>query len=105
LLLPLGVVDCHDPAGAHFNDAIRENRRVSLVVGDVYRRHLERALQSSEFATKGVPQLGVEARKGLVEKQHAWLTDQGTGERHTLLLATRELVRVPTGQLLNANEL
>jgi hypothetical protein len=105
LLLPLGIVDRYDSAGAHLDDAIRENRRVSLVVSDVYRRHLERALQASEFAAKGIPQVGVEARKWFVEEQHAWVTDQRPGERHPLLLTTRELVRIPTGQLLNANEL
>ena len=51
-----------------------------------------------------VAQLGVEARKRLVQEEHARLTDQGPGERHTLLLTTRELVRIPTGQLLDANE-
>ena len=63
LFLPFSVGDCHDPAGPHFDDAIREGRRVSLIVGDVYRRHMERALQASELAPKGIPQLGVEARE------------------------------------------
>src|SRR6185503_13473683 len=96
--------DGDDAARSHLDNGMGEGGGVALVVGDVNRRHVQRALQTIEFGTKCGPQLRVEARKRFVEKKHAWPTHEGPRERHPLLLAAGELVGVPSGQLLNANE-
>ena len=43
--------------------------------------------------------LGVERRERLVEQQHRGLDRQCPGQRHALLLAARELVRVALGEV------
>ncbi len=75
----------------HDDDAVRHGQRFLLVVGDVGDGQVELALQVPNILAHAAAQLGVQVRQRLVEQQHLRLQHQGAGDRHALLLATREL--------------
>ena len=50
-------------------------------------------------------QLSVERPKGLIQQQYTGLDLQSAGERHSLLLPARELMRISTGQISQAHQI
>ena len=50
------------------------------------------------------PQLAVERAEWLIQQQHARLDGQRSSERHTLLLATRQLVGIAIAQASQVNQ-
>ena len=47
----------------------------------------------------------VQRRQRLIEQQQAWAGDQRTGQSHALALATGQLLRVTTGEVIQLNQL
>ena len=62
-------------------------------MGDDDRRHPPAALQGLQQLDDGSPGLRIEAARGLVGEQEWWIEQEGTAQRHPLLLAARELGR------------
>ena len=87
----LRPADLQDMAVAHDRDAVRHRERLLLVMGDQHEGDARLLLEALQLALHLLAQLQVERRKRLVEQQHAGLGRQGTGQRHALLLAAREL--------------
>ena len=80
-------MDCQNPTGSHLNDAVSKSGGVLPVMRDVHRRQTERALKPREFRSQVCAEFCVQAREGLVQQQHARLTDDRARECHALLLS------------------
>ena len=94
--------DLFEPAGVHHADPVRHRHRLLLVVGDDDEGHAEAALQVHQFELRALAQLLVERGQRLVEQQHLRPARQRARQRHALLLAAGELIRLA---LLHAVEL
>ena len=77
----------------HHGDAVGQDQRLFLVVGDEDRGQAELALQATDLELHGLAQLAVERTERLVEQQQPRVEDDGTGQRDALLLAAGELAR------------
>ena len=85
----LRVGDLLKLALAHDRDAVAHRHRLDLVVGDVDRRRLERALESGDLGAHLHPQLRVEVGKGLVHQEGGGLPHDGASHRDALTLPAR----------------
>src|SRR5207244_5663179 len=97
--------DLEQAAGVEHGEAVGEGERLLLVVGDEDGGDAELALDAADGVAQLDADLGVEGAKGLVEQQHLRVTGEGTGERHPLLLAARELAGLATAVAGEADEL
>ena len=80
-------MDCQDPTGPHLNDAVSESGGILPIMRDVHRRQAERALKPREFGSQVGAELWVQTREGLVQQQHARLTNDRASECDALLLS------------------
>jgi hypothetical protein len=80
-------MDCQNPTGPHLDDAVGENGGVLPVMRDVHRRQTERTVKPRELGSQFCTEFWVQAREGLVQQQHARLTDDPASECHALLLS------------------
>jgi hypothetical protein len=78
--------DLVDATMAEHREPVAHRERFLLVVCDVDERDADFSLDPLEFELHLVTKLEVEGAERLVEQQHAWPVDEGTGERHTLTL-------------------
>ena len=78
----------------HHRDAIGDGQRLLLVVGDEQRRDPEIGLDAADLVAQARSNLGVERAQRLIEQQHRRFDRQRPRQRHPLLLAARELMRV-----------
>ncbi|KAG0921122.1 hypothetical protein G6F32_015250 [Rhizopus arrhizus] len=62
-------------------------------------------MQLHDIQTQRHAQLGVQVGQGLVKQQHLRLDDDGTGQRHALLLPAGQLVGAALAVLRQAHEL
>ena len=76
-----------NPTGPHLNHAVSESGGIFPVMRDVHRRQTKRALKPGEFRTQVGAEFCVQAREGLVQQQHARLTNDRASECHALLLS------------------
>ena len=96
-LLDLALVDDGDDVG--------DAERLLLVVGDEDRGQLLLGEDLAHLFAHPRPQAGVEVGEGLVEEQRPRLGDQRPRQRHPLLLAAGELVRVALAEAAEADRL
>ena len=82
--------DLADAPLLHDDDAVGDDHRLFLVVGDVDRGDAELRLQPPQFEPHALAQLGVEIAQRLVEQQNLGLVDDGARQRHALLLAAAQ---------------
>ena len=80
-------MDCQNPTGPHLNDAVSESGGVLPIMRDVHRRQAERALKPREFRSQVCAEFCVQTREGLVQQQHARLTNDRARECDALLLS------------------
>ena len=92
-----------DAAVVEHRDAIGKRHRFFLVVRDVHRGRAECALQRVQLDSRLEPQLRIEVRQRLVEKEETWLSNDGAGEGASLLLAARQLPRCAREQVCDAD--
>ena len=92
------------PPGLHHQDAVGQDQRFRLVMGDEDHRRPEALLQPLQLHAHLVTQERVEVRERLVEQEHARLRDERAGQRHALLLAARQLARVARAEWAEAHE-
>ena len=85
---PLG-----EPAAIH-GQAPAATRGETGVVGDQQQRHAPRRTGGEDQVDHGPAGVAVEIAGGLVGQQQPWPVDQGAGQGHALLLATRQLARI-----------
>ncbi len=86
----------------HDDEAVRHRERLTLVMGHVDERDPHLALDPLELELHGLSELEVQRPERLVEQQRPRPVHQGAGQRHALLLTTRQL---PWAALLAALEL
>src|SRR2546427_1998495 len=96
--------DLLDPAVPHHRDAVGDRERLLLVVGDVDRRDPEVLLDLADLAAKSKADLRVERRERLIEQEDFRPAGERSRERDSLLLAARELVRVPALEATEARQ-
>ncbi len=86
--------DFEHPALVEHGHAVGQRQGLLLVVRDVDRRDAELLLQLADLRAHLDADLGVEIGQRLVEQQDLRVQHQRAGERHTLLLAARQLPRI-----------
>ncbi len=98
----LGGPFLDDVAAVHHHDAVRDLRGDRQVVGDVEHRHVLFVAEPEQLVED--PGLGhhVEPGGGLVEDDDLRVRGQGGRDAHALLLAARQLVRIPASELLGS---
>src|SRR5229473_3584824 len=100
-----GIVDLLDAAMVHDRDAVRCRHRLGLVVGDIDRGDAEFIVQTADLAAHFLAQIGVEVGERLVQQQDFRLHHQRAGQRHPLLLAAREFVRIARGEVVELHHI
>ena len=101
----LGRADLHDPALAHQRQPIGQGQSLLLVVRNQNRGGAGIAQDQLDLPPEVGAQRRIEAREGLVEKDHLGLGSERAGQRDTLALAAGELVRMAVRLVLQAHEL
>ena len=99
-----GRADLLDPALVHHREAVGHREGLFLVVRDVDEGYADLLLQGLQLDLERLAELGVERAERLVQQQHRGVEDQSARERHPLLLAPRELVRLAVAELLHLHE-
>ena len=74
-------------------------------MGDIYKRDAHLLLDTFQFVLHILTQTQIQRAQRLVQQQHLRPVHQGTGNRHTLLLTTGELVDTPAVKALQADDL
>ena len=97
----VGVVPLVQLPFVHHADGIADRKGFELVMGHEQRRGLRRLQDGAHFVRQALAQVHVEVGKRLVQQQQARLGRQRSGQRHALLLATGEFMRIA---LLGAGE-
>ena len=95
----LGVAGLHETAGAHHGDAIADAHRLLRIVRDDDRGGARLAQQRQRLLLHRLAQLHVEAGERLVHEHHRRARDDGARQRHALLLAAGEDVRIFVGEV------
>ena len=78
-----------DQAITHQNYLVSHCHGLDLIMGDIDHGHTEPLLQSPDFQSHLVAQLGVEIGKRLVHQAHRMLGNHRTGQSDTLALPAR----------------
>ena len=93
-----------DAAVVHDADLVGERERFVLVVRHQDRRGAARLDDVAHFERQALAQIDVEVGERLVEQQQIGLRRERAGERHALLLAAGELVRIGVAGAREAHE-
>ena len=101
----LGMAHLHQLAQVEHPQAVGDRHRLFLIMGDVDRHDSEFFLDAPDFLAHVDPKLGVQIGQRLVQQQHAWVVNQGAGNRNTLLLAPRKVRRIATRQVIQTQEI
>ena len=94
----VGVLLQHAAAAEH-RDLVAELDRLVDVVGDEHDRLAQFALQPQDFGLQVLAHHGVDGAERLVHQQDRRVGRQRPGHPDALLLTTRQLRRVPVGEL------
>ena len=100
----LGGAGLEDPAVDHHRHSIGHRQRLLLIVGDEQRRDPGRSEDPPHLLPQPFAERRVEAGEWLVEKHQPRLRRQRASQRHPLLLAAGELVRIAVGQSPHADQ-
>ena len=92
---PLGRVELLECARPHHRETIPERECLDLVVRHVDGGELEAAVELVDLRPHEVAEPRVQVGQGLVEEHDVRPRDEASGERDALLLAARELRRIP----------
>ena len=87
-------------AFVHHRDRVRQRERLALVVGHVYGRDPQLALQALQLEAHALAQLRVEVGERLVQEEQLRLHHERPRERKPLLLPAGELGRLAVCELL-----
>ena len=90
----LRVGDLFDTSVVHHADAVGNGERFFLIVGHEHGGGAGFELDAADFVAQLHTNFGVKCGKRLVEQEHSGVHGQCAGERHTLLLTARHLLRV-----------
>jgi hypothetical protein len=90
----VGVVPLVQLPFVHHADGIADRKSFELVMGHEQRCGLRRLQDGAHFVRQALAQVHVEVGKRLVQQQQARLGRQRSGQRHALLLATGEFMRI-----------
>lgn len=82
----------------HHAETVGEGETLVSVMGDQERGKAEAFAQLAQVLAELTPQRGVEGGEGLVEEQQARPARERARDRHSLLLAARELVGMARGE-------
>ena len=101
----LRCADLLDAALVHDHHGVGHGQGFLLIVGDIYKRDAHLLLDTFQFVLHILTQTQIQRAQRLVQQQHLRPVHQGTGNRHTLLLTTGELVDTPAVKALQADDL
>jgi hypothetical protein len=88
----------------HHGDPLPDHQRLDLVVRHVHNRPSQIALQPHQLGPHPHPQAGIQIAERFIQQQHVRVTDQRSSDRDPLLLAARQLGRLPLQQVLDAQQ-
>lgn len=89
----MGRPDLENPSILHDRNAVPEDHRLGLIVGDVERGGADRRMDTPQMRPHGGAQLRVEARERLVKEENARPRGNRACERHALLLPAAQSIR------------
>ena len=92
------------PAVVHHRYLVAHEERLILVMRDEHCRRPGGAQDKPHVGPHLGPQAGVQVGERLVQQQHLRLGSKGTRQRHTLLLAAGELMRIARLEAAQADE-
>ena len=95
--------DLLDLARTHHDEAIGNRKRLVLIMRNEDRCQGERFLQQSDLGLHFLSKLGIEIGERLIQKQDNGLDDQRARQGDALLLAARELLGQPVGEVGKTN--
>ena len=98
------AVPLHDAALLHHPHLVGHGEGFVLVVGDQNRRGLRRLEDVAHFLAQPLAQRHIQIGKRLVQQQQARLRGQRPRQRHPLLLAAGQFMRVALRQAIQANQ-
>ncbi|KAG1089395.1 hypothetical protein G6F40_013318 [Rhizopus arrhizus] len=98
------LADLLDPAGIHHRDAGGHGHRFFLVVSDHHAGHARRFDDADQFQLHLRAQLLVQGAHRLVQQQQLRPLGQRPRQRHALLLATGQLVRLALAQVAHLHQ-
>ena len=78
-----------DAAFAHQNNLVSHCHGFDLIMGHIDHGHAETLLQSTDFQSHFMAQLGVEIGKRFIHQAHRMLGNDRTGQSDTLALPAR----------------
>ena len=93
-----GSADLLQPAFMQHRQPVTEAQGLFAVVGDQQEGDAYLSLNALQLAAHAAAQIGIEGGEGLIQQQGRRRVDQGPGQSHPLLLATRELVGATLGE-------
>ena len=88
-----GRAGLEEHAALENGDPVGERHRLRLIVGDVHEGDAGPSLEVLQLPAHPLAELRVEVRQGLVQEKDPGLDHQAPGQRHPLLLASRQLAR------------
>ncbi|MNL29127.1 hypothetical protein D3C87_1508020 [compost metagenome] len=97
-------VPLRDAALAHHPDAVRDGEGFGLVVRDEDGGVAGRLQDVAHFERQAFARVHVQVGKRFVQQQQVGRGRQRAGQRHALLLATRDLVRIAVGGMGQAHQ-
>ena len=92
--------DLLNPAVAHDHDAVAERHGLDLVVGHEHGRGRNLRMEALDLDAHLGAQLGIQVRQRLVEQEHLRIAHDAPAERHPLLLAAGQLLRLALQQFV-----
>jgi len=89
-------LDLHDASTVEDRDAIGDDHRFRLVVGDVEGRDAKRFVKSPDLESHFFAEICIEVAERLVEQENLRLHDEGPRHGDSLLLASWTILSIST---------
>jgi len=99
------AADLLDTTLIHHNNLVGNFHRLLLVVSHDHCGDVHLIVEVAEPGPELLAHLRVESTEGFIKKQHLGLNSQGSGERNTLTLPTRELGGITVTVALQLNQI
>lgn len=95
--------DRNDAPRPHLNHCVGKGGSIFTIMRHVQHGDLQIPPHLMELGAPCGPEFRIETGERLIQQEDLGLSDEGPGQRHPLLLASGELVRVATAKLADSH--